>query len=78
MSIIKHIQYINVPIQIFTARDDLNAKVDKAEIAVNKVGVYDVIVGVSSASHDLKAQKEYSDQWVKFNQQDKNSVLGVW
>ncbi|XP_065901416.1 uncharacterized protein [Dysidea avara] len=44
--------------KIFTARDDLNAKVDKAEIAVNK------------------AQKEYSDQWVKFNQQDKDSVKG--
>ncbi|XP_065903320.1 uncharacterized protein [Dysidea avara] len=40
----------------FTARDDLNAKIDKADIAVNK------------------AQKEYSDQWVKFNQQDKDSV----
>ena len=67
MLIIKHIQYINVPIQTFTARDDLNSNIDKADIAVNKVGVYDVIVGVSSISHDLQAQKEYSDQWIKFN-----------
>ena len=41
---------------------------------MNKVGVFDVTVGVSSVSHDLQAQKEYSDQWVKFNQQDKDSV----
>ena len=41
---------------------------------MNKVGVYDVMVGVSSVSHDPQAWKEYSDQWVKFNQQDKDSV----
>ena len=46
--------------------------------------MYDVIVGVSSVSHDLQAQEEYSDQWVKFNQQDKDSVkvcsvvVSVW
>ena len=58
--------------QTFAARDDLNAKIDKADSAVNKVGVYDVMVGVSSVSHDPQARKEYSDQWVKFNQQDKD------